>query len=115
MKRIILIGLAGFLLFASSAAAQEPERAGGDTTSGMRGQAMAGHMMMMSMMDSADARLGRLVSSMNQATGGRKVEAMAAVINELVAQRTMMRRHAMQMMMMMGRDTANQARARQPR
>jgi hypothetical protein len=53
----------------------------------------------MSMMDSADARLDRLVSTMNKTTGGRKVQAMAAVINELVAQRKTMRTHARQMMM----------------
>jgi hypothetical protein len=54
--------------------------------------------MMMSMMDSADARLDRLVSTMNTATGSGKVQAMAAVINELVAQRRMMRTHAKRMM-----------------
>jgi hypothetical protein len=45
---------------------------------------------------------------MNKATGGRKVQAVAAVINELVAQRKTMRTHARQMMGpdgMMGRDT----------
>lgn len=103
VKLMILIGLAGFLLFAPGAAAQEPGP-GKDTSRTMRGHPMTGPMMM-SMMDSADARLARLVSTMNQATGGKKVEAMASVINELVAQRTMMRRHAMQMMMM-GRDSA---------
>jgi hypothetical protein len=36
---------------------------------------------------------------MNKTTGRRQVQAMAAVINELVAQRKMMRKHAMQMMM----------------
>jgi hypothetical protein len=51
------------------------------------------------MMDSADARLDRLVGAMNKTTGGRKVQAMAAVINELVAQRKAMRTHARQMMM----------------
>ena len=97
MKRIILIGLAGSLLLASGASAQEPGRQQGDTTNAMRGRPMTGEMMM-SMMDSADARLARLVSTMNKTTGSRKVPAMAAVINELVAQRTRMRMHAMQMM-----------------
>lgn len=101
MKRIILIGLAGSLLLASGASAQEPGRQQGDTMNAMRGRPMTGEMMM-SMMDSADARLDRLVSTMNKTTGSRKVQAMAAVINELVAQRKMMRMHAMQMMM--GRD-----------
>ena len=101
MKRIILIGLAGSLLLASGASAQEPGQQHGDTMNAMRGRPMTGEMMM-SMMDSADARLDRLVSAMNKTTGSRKVQAMAAVIDELVAQRKMMRMHAMQMMM--GRD-----------
>ena len=112
VKRMILIGLAGFLLFAPAAAAQEPGTPGKDTSRAMAGHPMTGPMMM-SMMDSADARLARLVSTMNQATGGKKIDAMAAVINELVAQRTMMRRHARQMMMMMGRDSAGPAWRRQ--
>ena len=101
MKRIILLGLAGSLLLASGASAQKPGRQQGDTMNAMRGRPMTGEMMM-SMMDSADARLDRLVSTMNKTTGSRKVQAMAAVINELVAQRKMMRMHAMQRMM--GRD-----------
>jgi hypothetical protein len=44
------------------------------------------------------SRLDRLVSTMNRTTGSRKVQAMTAVINELVAQRKMMRMHARQMM-----------------
>lgn len=112
VKRMILMGLAGFLLWAPSAAAQEPGSAGKDTSRAMAGHPMAGPMMM-SMMDSADARLARLVSTMNQATGSKRVDAMAAVINELVAQRAMMRRHARQMMMMMGRDSAGPAWRRQ--
>jgi hypothetical protein len=39
------------------------------------------------MMDSLNARLDSLVTRMNQATGDRKIAAMADVINELVAQR----------------------------
>lgn len=111
VKRMILTGLAAFLLFGSSAAAQEPGP-GKDTSRAMAGHPMTGPMMM-TMMDSADARLARLVSTMNRATGSKKVDAMAAVINELVAQRTMMRTHARQMMMMMGRDSAGPAWRRQ--
>ncbi|MEO7136807.1 MAG: hypothetical protein ABI037_03765 [Gemmatimonadales bacterium] len=97
MKRIILIGLAGSLLLASGASAQEPGRQQGDTMNAMRGRPMTGGMRM-SMMDSADTRLDRLVSTMNKTTGSREVQAVAAVINELVAQRKMMRMHAKQMM-----------------
>ena len=81
MMRIILMVLVGSFLLAPGVSAQQP-----------------GGKMRMSMMDSADARLDRLVGTMNQATGSRKVPAMAAVINELVAQRKMMRLHARQMM-----------------
>lgn len=98
MIRIILILLAGSFLLASGISAQQPGRQHGDTANAMRGRPMKGEMMM-SMMDSADARLDRLVSTMNNTSGSRKVPAMAAVINELVAQRKMMRMHAMQMMM----------------
>lgn len=97
MIRILLIGLAGSFLLASGAAAQAPGRHHRDTANAMRRGPMTGGMMM-SMMDSADARLDRLVSTMNTATGSGKVQAMAAVINELVAQRRMMRTHAKRMM-----------------
>ena len=97
MIRNILIGLAGSLLLASGVSAQQPGRQHGDTANAMRGRPMQGEMTM-SMMDSADARLDGLVSTMNKTTGSRKVQAMAAVINELVAQRKTMRTHARQMM-----------------
>jgi len=43
----------------------------------------------------ADARLDRLVSTMNQASGSTKVDTMAAVISELVSQRTERHAHMM--------------------
>jgi hypothetical protein len=95
MIRIILILLAGSFPLASGVSAQEG-RQHGDTTM-MRGRPKTGEMMM-SMMDSADARLDRLVTNMNRATGATKVQAMAAVINELVAQRKQMRAHMGRMM-----------------
>jgi hypothetical protein len=105
MKRSILIGFAGSLLLASAAVGQQPRGQQSDSVAGMRGRAMMGHMTMATM-DSADARLDRLVRTMNARTGGKKVQAMAAVLNELVAQRKMMRMHARKMMgsgmMMMG-------------
>jgi hypothetical protein len=97
MIRIILISLAGLLLLAPGASAQQPGMHHGDSMSTMGGRPMTGAMMM-SMMDSADAKLDRLVTIMNKSTGGRKVQAMAAVINELMAQRKTMRMHAKQMM-----------------
>ena len=55
-------------------------------------------MMDMQRMDSLEARLDSLVSRMNHAAGNQKIAAMAAVINELVAQRRAMREHMRQMM-----------------
>jgi len=48
-----------------------------------------------------DQRLKTLVEAMNAARGSAKVDRMAAVINELVAQRTQMRERMMTMMPMM--------------
>ena len=59
---------------------------------------MGGHRSMMSAMDSLDHRLDSLVGRMNRAGGDQKVAAMAAVINELVAQRKLMRGHMRWMM-----------------
>jgi Spy/CpxP family protein refolding chaperone len=91
-------GLAALVLSAHVWAAQQPtappqpdRRPGGMTgASGMAAQ--------MQMMDSLDARFDTLVSRMNGATGNSKVTAMAAVINELVAQRKGMQEHMRQMM-----------------
>jgi hypothetical protein len=74
---------------------QEPQPA--ETT------VMGGNQPMMSAMDSLDHRLDSLVDRMNRAGGNQKVAAMAAVINELVAQRKMMRSHMRQMMRGKGR------------
>jgi hypothetical protein len=59
---------------------------------------MGGNPSMMAAMDSLDQRLDSLVDRMNRAGGNQKVAAMAAVINELVAQRRLMRGHMRQMM-----------------
>lgn len=58
---------------------------------------MAHHKEMMAKMAAADARLDELVKTMNAATGSKKTNAMAAVINELVAQRKQMREDMMAM------------------
>ena len=62
---------------------------------------MMNHETMMQQVQAADARMDRLVGEMNRATGQKKVDAMAAVINELVAQRKQMRSHMMQIMQRM--------------
>jgi len=53
-------------------------------------QKMAGQAAMMAKMAAADQRLADLAARMNAATGEDKVAAMAAVLNELVAQRKQM-------------------------
>lgn len=58
---------------------------------------MAHHKEMMARMEAADARLDALVKTMNAATGSKKTNAVAAVINELVAQRKQMREDMMAM------------------
>ena len=91
-------GLAALVLSAHVLAAQQPiplqqpdrPPSGMADASGMAAQ--------MQVMDSLNARLDRLVSRMNRATGNRKVTAMADVINELVAQRKVMQQHMRQMM-----------------
>jgi hypothetical protein len=97
MKSIAVMVLAGILLAATTVAAQQPDRPPADTSRAVPGRPMTGAMMMR-VMDSADARLDGLVRTMNQATGQNKVQAMEAVINELVAQRKMMRGHMARMM-----------------
>lgn len=58
---------------------------------------MAHHKEMAAKMEAMDARLDALVQKMNSATGSRKTDAVAAVINELVAQRKQMRDQMMAM------------------
>ena len=52
---------------------------------------MAGHDKMMAETKAADLRLDGLVAGMNAATGQPKVDATAAVVSEMVAQRKAMR------------------------
>jgi hypothetical protein len=52
----------------------------------------------MMMMDSLNHRLDSLVNRMNRTSGNQKVQAMAAVINELVTQRKAMQERMHQMM-----------------
>jgi len=54
--------------------------------------------MSMMMMDSLNHRLDSLVDRMNRTSGNQKVQAMAAVINELVSQRKAMQGRMHQMM-----------------
>jgi predicted transcriptional regulator len=58
---------------------------------------MAHHKEMMARMEAMDARLDELVKKMNTTTGSKKTDAVAAVVNELVAQRKQMREQMMAM------------------
>ena len=93
MSRLIG-GLAVLVLSVSTAAAQQPGAPTPDRRSGMGG----GNQMSMMMMDSLNHRLDSLVNRMNRSSGNQKVQAMAAVINELVAQRKAMQERMHQMM-----------------
>jgi hypothetical protein len=68
-----------------------PNRGGMMADTGMAQQQMR-------IMDSMNLRLDSLVARMNQATGNKKVAALADVINELVSQRRAMQQHMRQMM-----------------
>jgi hypothetical protein len=58
---------------------------------------MAKHEGMKAEMASLDAKLDSLLAAMNAAKGNKKVDATAAVINEMAAQRKAMRDHMMAM------------------
>jgi hypothetical protein len=87
-------GLAVLVLSASTAAAQQPGAPTPDRRSGMAG----GDQMSTMMMDSLNHRLDSLVNRMNRSSGNQKVQAMAAVVNELVTQRKAMQERMHQMM-----------------
>ena len=74
--------------------------------------------MSMMRMDSPNHRLDSLVDRMNRTSGNQKTQAMAAVINELVAQRKAMQGRMQQMMEgegMMGMMKDSMATRRSPR
>ena len=58
---------------------------------------MAHHKEMMAKMEAMDSRLDDLVKKMNAAKGSKKADSVAAVVNELVAQRKQMREQMMAM------------------
>ena len=97
MRRLALTALAAFLL-ASPALAQEPTAAAApDVPMAGHAHTMApgagmgsGCASMMAKMDSANARIASLTEAMNKATGGKKTEAMAAVLNAMVQDRLAM-------------------------
>ncbi len=73
----------GLVLAAPGLRAQQP----GTMPPGMTGHGMMMGQDVLAKLDSMDTRLDRLVNEMNSAGKNKKLDAMAAVINELVAQR----------------------------
>ncbi len=67
-----------------------------------RQQMMQARKDMMARCKAMDARLDELVATMNTATGQQKIDAMAALLNELVQQRKAMHEMKMQQGMMPG-------------
>jgi hypothetical protein len=92
LRRIGVI--VALVLSTSTVAAQQPGTPTPDRHSGMA----SGDQMAMLMMDSLNHRLDSLVGRMNRTSGNQKVQAMAAVINELVAQRKAMQERMHHMM-----------------
>ena len=91
----LVAGLTALALGASTAVAQQP----GAPSPHRRMEGMQGpDRTSMMAMDSLNHRLDSLVARMNRTSGNEKVQAMAAVINELVSQRKMMQDRMHRMM-----------------
>lgn len=95
MKRMVLVLGMAFLL-APALLAQMPA---GEKPAMMDCAAMMQqHESMQKHMAEMDAKLQALVADMNKAKGSAKVDKTAAVVTELVAQRSMMQKHMTEMM-----------------
>ena len=95
LKKFLSINV--LALAALAVAAQQPTQPPMMGEKKMDESMMAHHKEMMATMETMDARLDELVKKMNAATRSRKADAVAAVVNELVAQRKQMREHMMTM------------------
>jgi hypothetical protein len=97
-KQVLGVALAATVAWTSGLAAQQP--GGHSGHGGPRGSDSAAAMMQRHgrEMDSLDARLDSLMTRMNRSTGAARVDAMAAAITELVAQRRTMHAHHRDMM-----------------
>ena len=95
MKRMI-VGFALALLWVPALFAQMP----GDQKPAMMPDCaamMQQHEAMQKQMAEMDAKLQTLVDDMNKAKGSARIDRMAAVINEMVTQRGMMKKQMMDM------------------
>jgi hypothetical protein len=103
--RVTALLIGSFLAAAVALGAQaqppaQPGQQGGKPTADMMAKCkdmMAMREKMMADMKTADARLNELVSKMNAASGQAKVDATAAVVTQLVEQRSAMRDRMMGM------------------
>jgi hypothetical protein len=89
---------------------QTPAKPSADMAGKCKGM-MAQHEKMMAEMKAADQRLDELVAKMNQASGQAKVDATAAAVTEIVAQRKTMRDRMMQMHQQMMTHTGEHVQA----
>src|SRR4030095_9307483 len=114
MRRLLLVVLGGTMLathLVSPAVAQN--RQAQPPASSAQSQSMQDmmkmHEQMMAEMNAADGKLDALLKEMNAASGNAKVNAMAAVVTELVRQNRSMHEHMGQMhqQMMGGRGMMN--------
>ena len=101
--RRLLIGCVLVLLSVTALFAQTPPAAEKTEAKHECGM-MQKHEGMQKHMAEMDAKLQGLVDEMNKATGPERVDKMAAVLNELVAQRAMMQKHMMANCPMMKKD-----------
>lgn len=95
MKRMI-VGLAAVLLLAPALLAQMPMGEKPDMKHDCAAM-MQQHDAMQKHMEEMNAKLQTLVDEMNKAKGSAKVDKTAAVLTELVAQRSMMQKEMMEM------------------
>jgi hypothetical protein len=110
-KRLLLVAACAAILVSGVAqrssplAAQDPPAQQSQRMQDM----MKMHEQMMADMKAADAKLDALVKEMNAASGNARVDAMAAVVAELVRQNRSMHEHMVQMhqQMMGGRGMMN--------
>jgi uncharacterized coiled-coil protein SlyX len=89
MKSIVIAAI-GMGLFSVPAFAQSQENQKKGEWKGHHGWMAEMHQKMEAEMKTEDAELDKLVSEMNTATGEKKVDAIAAVVNKLVEQRKSM-------------------------
>jgi len=93
-----ILAVAAFLATGVAVAQQKPPKAaekpgmghGGMMMNGNMGDRSQMHVQMMADMKAMDATLDQKVAAMNATKGSAKVDAMAAVINEMATQRTQM-------------------------